>query len=199
MRFNKTDLLDLYEVQKKSVSYIAKKYCCSQTGINYWLKKYEINKRSVSEAIYILKNPGGDPFSFQKPKNTARSFLLGLGLGLYWGEGNKKNKYSVRLGNSDPNLILKFIEFLEKIFNIQKTKLRFALQLFNDINPQEAVTFWQKVLHANEDQFYKVIVSTVRGPGTYKNKSQYGVLTIHFSNKKLRDLICNEIENLKKI
>jgi len=60
----------------------------------YWLQQWDIPKRSVSEALYVKHNPGGDPFS-ERNLDTGDLFLFGLGLGLYWGEGTKSNKYAV--------------------------------------------------------------------------------------------------------
>ena len=56
-----------------------------------------------------------------------------------------------------------------------------------------------KILKISSSQFYKTIITPSRGVGTYKDKFKYGVLTIHFNNKKLRDILCGEIENLRKL
>ena len=122
--------------------------------------------------------------------------LYGLGLGLYWGEGNKKNLNSVRLGNTDPKLIKKFLEFLETVYFIDKRRLRFGLQIFNDMDSRRVLLFWQKELGISSSRFYKVTVTPTRGIGTYREKTKYGVLSIYFHNKKLRDVICSEIEKL---
>jgi len=169
----------------------------SHSKISYWMDKYNISRRTRSDATYIKRNPEGDPFKIKKNLNSQERELRGLGLGLYWGEGTKRNKYSVRLGNTDPDLINKFIEFLIKICNIKISKLRFGLQIFSDINPKEALKFWQKSLGLDSSQFQKVIVTPSRGLGSYKRKSKYGVLTIYYSNKKLRDII-NEMLTIYK-
>jgi hypothetical protein len=193
---DKQKLEHLYLQKKYSAKKIASLLKCSENQVNYWLGKYNFPKRSISDAIYYKKNPKGDPFKFVKPININQAILYGLGVGLYWGEGNKKNKNSVRLGNTDPKVILKFIEFLDKICNINRTKLRFGLQLFSDMKASDALNYWQKHLKARKDQFLKVIVTPSRGVGTYRSKTQYGVLTVYFHNKKLRDLLCGFIENL---
>lgn len=104
MKINKTRLHELYVTKQKSVAEIAELFACSQNKINYWLNKFDISKRSISEAIYVKANPSGDPFSRKKIVDISDAKLLGLGLGLYWGEGTKRNKNSVRLGNTDPDL-----------------------------------------------------------------------------------------------
>jgi inorganic triphosphatase YgiF len=103
----------------------------------------------------------------------------------------------VRLTNSDPRLLRKFIDFLKKFFNIDKKKLRFSIQIFGDILPKKALTYWRRELDATKDQFYKTIVSKVRGKGTYKYKSEYGVVIVYFNNIKLKRLICSMIENIR--
>ena len=98
-------LIQQYIREQKSVRNIAKSLSCSENKVNYWLKKYNIPKRTISEAVYLKSNPEGDPFTFKCPRDKDEWFLYGLGLGLFWGEGYIMNKTSVRLGNCDPALI----------------------------------------------------------------------------------------------
>ena len=189
-------LKKLYTNEKKSSAEVAKILNCSAHKINYWLEKYSIPKRSISEAIYSKCNPDGDPFSIQSIKNTKDAKLLGLGLGLYWGEGNKKSKNSIRLGNTDPALIKSFLEFLVKILGIEKRKLRFGLQVFSDMSANKSLSFWLKELKKfdiNKSQFFKVTVTPSRSIGNYREKSKWGVLTVHFANTKLKNLLDNYI------
>ena len=113
----------LYIKKKNSVAEISKILNCSQNKVNYWINKHEIKKRTISDAVYIKNNPNGDPFTLKKLTTKNDHYLFGLGIGLYWGEGTKSNKHSVRLGNTDPYMILKFIEFLDVIYGINKMHL----------------------------------------------------------------------------
>ena len=72
----------------------------------------KIKKRTISDAMYEFKNPFGDPFSIKKPETLQQGILFGLGLGIYWGEGLKRGNGAVRLTNTDPKMIKKFIDFL---------------------------------------------------------------------------------------
>ena len=181
----------------KSVSEIARGLSCSENKISYWLAKHDVRKRSISEAVYLKNNPKGDPFEFKAPKSAEEWFLYGLGLGLFWGEGNKANTQSVRLGNTDPDLIKVFLEFLESIFSIKTTRLRFGLQVFSDMDPDKAKNFWMKKLNIKTNQFQKVVVTKPFKKGTYRRKTRHGVLTVYFSNTKLRDSIGFAIEELR--
>ena len=64
-------LKKLYLKHKKSSFEMSKIFNCSEHKINYWLAKYNIAKRSISEAIYQKNNPNGDPFKI-RPTNTIK-------------------------------------------------------------------------------------------------------------------------------
>ncbi len=191
-------LVQQYVHKKKSAAQIGVLCKCSPNKVTYWLQKYNIQKRSISDAVYVHSNPDGDPFEFNRPKNNNEWFLYGLGLGLFWGEGNKVNKNSVRLGNTDIDLIRCFLFFLKQVYKIDENKLRFGLQLFSDISPERALMYWSGSLGVSRKQFQKVVVTKSVQKGTYKRKSEFGVLTVYFSNTKLRDSIISAITELRQ-
>ncbi len=78
------------------------------------MDRRHIQRRPRSDAAYQKKHPKGDPFKFRPVINMEDAWLQGLGIGFYWGEGNKANKWSVRLGNTDPVLVNYFITFLKQ-------------------------------------------------------------------------------------
>ncbi|OHA02274.1 MAG: hypothetical protein A3H71_00970 [Candidatus Sungbacteria bacterium RIFCSPLOWO2_02_FULL_48_13b] len=190
-------LVTLYVRRKKSAKEISRLLNCSEHKIHYWLDRYRIFQRSISDALYIKHNPNGDPFHIKRPKTIEEGVLFGMGIGLYWGEGTKRNKNSIRLGNTDPKLIRKFIEFLRKMYGVKMSKLHFGLQIFSDMPPRQALQFWLNHLNVPASQFYKVTVTPARSIGTYRQKTRYGVLTVYCNNRKLRDIICQTIENIK--
>lgn len=192
---DKSQLEKLYAKEKLSSKEISQKFKCSVSKVNYWLKKHKIPKRTLSEAIYVKKNPDGDPFSESSVSTKEEAFLYGMGLGLYWGEGNKRNKHSVRLGNTDPELIKMFLRFLKTVYSINEDRLQFGLQIFGDMNKENALNFWKNELGVSEDQFYKVTITPERGVGNYNKKTEYGVLTIYFNNMKLRDILCSALDD----
>ncbi len=187
---DKDILLNYYIRDNKSVSEIAAILNRSETGINYWIKKYQIKKRTISEAIYLKNNPNGDPFDIRIPDDLYLAELRGFGLGLYWGEGNKKNKSSIKLTNSDPLLITKFIEFLVEIFGVKKQDLKFSLQVYSDVDPEIAKKYWVEKLQVLPGQFYnKITVTQSVKKGTYKNRSKNGVVIVYYHNTKLRNIL----------
>ena len=155
---DKETLFHLYCGEKKSMQEIADGLNYSLHTVSYWMQKYKIPIRSRSEATYVRRNPGGDPFSFHKPI-------------------------------TDPALIEAFIEFLVRTFNLERADFKFGLQLFTDIDPEVALDFWIKKLNIDRSQIGKPVITKSGSIGTYRKKSQYGVLTVMYHNKKLRDLL----------
>jgi hypothetical protein len=75
------------------------------------------------------------------------------------------------------------------IFGIKKEDLRFGLQIFTDINSEDALTYWMQELDVPFSQFMRPTVTISGSIGTYRHKSQYGVVTVMYHNIKLRDVL----------
>lgn len=176
---------------------IAEKFGCSSNKVAYWMARYSIPRRSISDAVYQKANSQGDPFTFILPKTKDEAILFGLGIGLFWGEGTKASKTSVRLGNTDPYLIEKFVFFLETFFSIKRESLKFGLQIFSDLSEVAALKFWTERLGVQKTQFYKTIITPYRSIGNYRKKSEWGVVTIYFNNVKMRNILIDLIEQQK--
>jgi hypothetical protein len=84
---------------------------------------------------------------------SEREFLV-LGLALYAGEGSKSQS-SVGFANSDPQLILIFVTWLRRFFDIQESKLRVKLYLHEDLDLEAAIAFWSALTGIPPAQFYK--------------------------------------------
>jgi hypothetical protein len=182
--------------QRLSAMQIARLAGCSHTTIEDHLQKMGIERRSISEAIYARRNPDGDPFKFRMPLTAEEWRLFGLGLGLYWGEGNKASKQMVRINNTDPRLLKAFMDFMEKFFCVKKEKLRLQIQIFDDIDIDEAIDFWTRELGVSREKFYQPIITKSDSIGTHNNKSRYGVVALVYSNIKLRNQLMGELSSL---
>jgi len=186
-----------YLEKNASMSEIANKLNCSVHKVEYWMKQYQIPRRNRSDANYVKYNPNGDPFTIKQDLSVDEVFLMGLALGIYWGEGNKRNVHSVRVGNTDPELIQTFTKFLRSICRVREDKIRFGLQLFSDIDENVAIQFWIDKLKIKRKQILPTVSRIQSGKiGTYKNKSNYGVMTVQVNNKKLRNWIIDQLVHL---
>ena len=188
----------LEKLYKKGLSMqeITERTGWSYHQVTYWMDKFNIPRRSRSKANYIKYNPKGDPFNIKKQLTKKERELKGLGIGLYWGEGNRKSKSSVRLANTDAQLIKRFREFLTNICGVKKDKIKYSLQVFNDADSRLALSFWAEELKIPQVKLGKVSALSSRGRGTYKNKNQYGVLSIYVHNTKFKKQVDKLIEKI---
>jgi hypothetical protein len=71
---------------------------------------------------------------------SEREFLV-LGLALYAGEGSK-TRNDVAFANSDPRMILTFITWLRRFFDVDESRLRVKLYLHEGLDLASAIAFW---------------------------------------------------------
>lgn len=191
----KEELKTLYS-SGSSMSDIAKRFDCSVHKVTYWMKKFAIEKRSLSETMYLKANPNGDPFNILEVMTPDQILLYGLGLGIYWGEGDKTTAHGLRVANTDPSLLITFRRFLIEVCRLNPGKIHYSIICFNDTKPEAALNYWSQKLETFPSKFGKIVQIPPQGKGTYKNKSSLGVCTLTVSNIKLKAWIMNEIKKL---
>jgi hypothetical protein len=84
---------------------------------------------------------------------SEREFLV-LGLALYAGEGGKRPG-GVKFANSDPRMILAFVTWLRRFFDVDEQRLRVKLYLHEDLDLATAIEFWSALTGIPDSQFYK--------------------------------------------
>lgn len=178
----------------KSAKEIADSFGCSQNKIRYWMEKGRIKPRSWSEATYCKRNPKGDPFKIANNVDSPKLLLLFfIGIGLYLGEGTRKGKYNVALGNTNPKILRAFLLFLRNICGVAEDRVFAELNIFDDVDQKEVISFWSQSVGISKKQIKYTIVRKSKG-GSYKNKSKYGTLTIKICNFKLKQIILDWCE-----
>jgi hypothetical protein len=191
---DRSRLLHQYLEEGLSMKQIASSELCSVHKVEYWLKKYEIPRRKISDAVYLKHNGLTDPFRIAELSSPELLKLYGIGIGIYWGEGNKKSKTAVRMGNTDVKLVKSFILFLHKVCGVTYSKMRYSLQLFSDVDETTALEYWQKQLNITRNQIMPTVNRIKSGKiGTYKIKNKYGVMTVYVFNRKLRDWLNDQL------
>ncbi len=188
MSLSKDLLEDLYNRQMLSMAEIAQRLGCSPNKVVYWMTRYNIVRRDISQAIYQWHNPAGDPFDIREPASEADRDLFRLALGLYIGEGRKHSVADVSLANSDPHVIRVFLRFLREICGVDEKRIWAWLNIRDDVDLAQAEAFWAKATGLAARQFLQPVVRARRG-GTYKHLSEYGTLTVGVTNTKLRQQV----------
>lgn len=141
-------------------------------------KKYKAVEEEALREFEIYKN---DPF-----------FMAGLMV--YAGEGDKTNRYNIRLSNSEFYLHLVFIRFCEKFLKVERKNIKVWLLLYPDHNIEEVIAVWSKKLNINKSNFHKSQV--IIGKGKTK-KLQYGVGNSIISSTSLKKKILKWLELCK--
>lgn len=106
-------------------------------------------------------------------KLSDREKLLFL-CALYWAEGSKKD---FGLSNTDPGLIKIFVKILKEVLNINIARLRVSIRIYEDLNREECLDYWSKIVDIPKDKFVNVNVL----PGKKKGKLKYGMCRIRIS------------------
>lgn len=180
-----------------SLTEISIRLNCSIHKVIYWMQKTGISRRNHSDAAYLKYNPSGDPFNIKSITTLGDAKLFGLGVGIYWGEGDKKSPHSIRVANTDSAILLSFIKFLTVICGVKKEKIHFSIVCFNDSDPILVADHWSKVFEISREKFGKIVQIPPQGKGTYKRKSEFGVCTVTVSNIKLKQWMLAELNKIK--
>ena len=194
----------VYLLRQKSKSYsqIHKATKISKSTLSDWLsdedwsikikdnltKKYSFkHKPNIEKALRVMAQKmkvRHDNFRKEALRDYFRfkdEPLFLFGLGLYWGEGDKKSGNMVAVTNSDPNILRVVANFYRKYLNLDESKLGIKLFTYKDINMDSAIKFWSELLGVPRKQFIKVQTLESRARLT-KTKLKYGICTLYCSN-----------------
>lgn len=190
----------VYLLRQKSLSYseIEKQTSIPKSTLSDWLsdekwsikiknklaKNYKLNLIKAIEVMTANKENRYRKYKVEALidyKKFRKDPLFCFGLGLYWGEGDKKSGNVVAVTNTDPNILRVIAMFYRKYLQLDENKLRISLFIYNDINKKFAINFWSKILHVPKSQFIKVKILESRSRLT-KTRIKYGICTLYFSN-----------------
>lgn len=125
----------------------------------------------------------------QFPKIGAKEKKIVL-LSLYWGEGSRSE---LCLSNTDPSLVKAYVECLKE-FGVKKKELKATLRIYGDIDKNNAVNFWSKVLCISKRQFGTTTVLS----GKKKGKLKYGMCRVRVEKSGQRYKVIYSMMELLK-
>lgn len=111
--------------------------------------------------------------------------LFLLGLGMYWGEGDKKS--TVRFFNSDPRAIHFMMRWFREILHISESDFMMYLNLneAHAYRTKEIVEYWSEVTGISVKQFRRPSLVQVAQKKKYENELQYrGTLCIGIARSR---------------
>ena len=120
-------------------------------------------------------------------QHLAKNEVFFLGLGLYWGEGDKKS--FVRFFNSDPKIISFMMQWFREVFDIKDDEFMMYLNLNEEHKEraQEIIKYWSKITGISVKSFRKPSLVKVKQKKEYDNMLDYkGTLCIGVAKSKER-------------
>lgn len=172
----------------------------SKSTVHNWIKEidYTPNKRTskqteaqikatmaMQEKYKRLRDEAYNEFWNKKEELLKNNFLRDF-INIYLTEGHRKNRNSVSVANSNPNIIKISYYFIKKF---SKKNPFFTLQYHNDQDVSELIIFWSKLLNIKKEQI-KIIRKS--NSGNLEGRvwsSKHGVFTVGVSDTYLRSKI----------
>ena len=145
-----------------TIKEIAGELRVSQGSVSVWARDVEVDPAVWAERVETRRNHGWEKrratFEAKRKGEDAADLaaaharlgalsdrdLLVTGIALYAGEGAKR-RGSVTLPNSDPRMIVVFLAFLRRFFDIDESRLRVRLYLHSDQDLVAANDYWSRL------------------------------------------------------
>lgn len=176
--------------QSWTLADIAAELGVSKSSVSLWVRDVEFTPNPRRHNHWTKDNP--HPMQLAKEAEiercrregaerigrlSEREFLI-LGLALYAGEGAKS--YGMRFANCDPRLILTYVTWLRRFFDIDESRLRVKLYLHEQLDLVAANLFWAGLTGIPLRQFTKPY-RAVADPSIRNSKHPMGCPSIGYS------------------
>lgn len=215
MRHDKKLVLELRQ-QGKTYKEIRNIVRISQSTLSAWfgdkewsnhIKKLNVEKNIMKSTEHLRKMNESRRIMLEEKytkveEEATREFeiyrndpLFMAGLMIYAGEGDKTNRFNIKLANSEFYLHLIFISFLEKFLKIKRKNIKVWLLLYPDHDIKKSIEAWSKKLNIDKSNFHKSQV--IMGKET-KRKLQYGVGNSIISSVALKKKILKWLDICKE-
>lgn len=193
--------IDLRVKERLSYSEIRKRLGVAKSTLSYWLQDYPLSQDEVLELRragwkkgeasreryrITMRAKEAEKVRQQYDKEIARIASISkqayylAGLMLYHGEGAKRKRGQIVLTNTDPHLLQFFIQWLTDFFAIDRSKLKVQLHLYETMDIEKELIFWQNTLCLSPSQFYKSSVRTLRSHSfSYDSGERHGTCQVY--------------------
>ncbi len=121
-----------------------------------------------------------------------------IGIILYLGEGGKTQR-TVRIANSDPEIIKIMMRFFREICNVPENKFSGHIHTFTHANIKKTEEYWSKITRIPVDQFYKTYIKSSSASLQKRDTLPFGTFDIYVNDVKLFLTIIGWIERIKEL
>lgn len=159
----------------------------SDSTIGIWFREfpksttsaYSQNRRKVRA---ILKRSGSKILSKLEINPNLANIFCAI---IYGCEGAKYPASNcIALTNSDPNLVLSFINLLRISHELDESKFRIILQIHTNQDYNDLSRYWSQLLNIPIDKFYKPTITVAR-EGKHRN-NYLGTCTVKYYDYRLQ-------------
>lgn len=195
---------------------ICEELSVSKASASLWCKDVEIDEEELARRRrerFLSGNKGArqrGPNKLQRAKQAEieemqaagqatvgalsdRDLLL-IGAALYAGEGSK-TPGEVRFANSDPRMILFFVEWLRQCFEVETSSMRLRLYLHEGLDLDQANRFWSELTGIPIAQFRKPYRATP-DPSIRRSKHPMGCPNIGVCSMRLHRRVMGLVDAL---
>lgn len=189
-----------------SYSEILKRVPVAKSTLSLWLREVGLSKKQhqrLTQKKLDAARRGGQVKREQRisrmkeildrsekeigPLNKRELWLIGIAL--YWGEGSKEKEYRpgsrVQFTNSDPHMILLFLQWVQNVCQIESERISFEIYLHetNQNRIDEVRAYWSKQLKINLSKLSRVYFKKNKINTQRKNTGSlyYGLVRVNIS------------------
>lgn len=213
-----------------SYAEINKKLGVPKSTLSGWFSNFALSdkaikrlesRKGIGTAVLIKRNKAQTHLARQRALATqsesqkeilslTKQELLLVGTALYWAEGYKRLKirngheitgHAIVFANTDPKMILLFMEFLTKILDIEKSRMKIGIRLYPHMNENETLEYWRTMTKLDSSHFGKTrnYISSASKRRLPYNRLPYGTATISVNDTQKFHRLMGWIEGMKKL
>ena len=105
-----------------------------------------------------------------------------MGIGLYLGEGTKRNE-NIRIINSDPVIIKLAMAWFKEICELKNENIIPSVYLYPDNNIEKSINYWSKITKIPKQQFAKTQIDRRLNKSSKKRgRLPYGTLNLQIKS-----------------
>lgn len=207
--------------QGESITTIARDLHVSKSTASRWVRHVQLSEQQIAHLQENSNNLSDEKrtardLSFSRKcrenrskwqedgKKRAASKDPGFvgGCMLYWGEGGKSERARVAIVNSDPDVLVYFVGFLKKYYQVTPDRIRAVINCHLDygLTYETVRDFWSNTLGISASQFWKPQIhqGSLRTKGKHR-RLKYGTCSITVLDVKIAQSIFGAIQQIANI
>ena len=188
-----------------SYSEIKRQVGVSKSVLSYWLSNYPLNDDQVNRLRERSEKKRVERYINTRNDTRRKRFdliyegvvgdvgklsyreLLYCGICLYWGEGQKAGGV-VSLSNTDPGMIVFYLNWLERCFGLNRLngKIKYHLVLYSDMDISKELEFWSGYIGVPVELFGRCYVKKSKLSGINFVNFRHGTCRVVVGDVKIR-------------